>query len=218
MSQDSQKKLAAEAALSYIKDGIALGVGTGSTVDFFIDSLPAQIGRIVSVVSSSERTTAKLERLGITVSPLDAVGDLDLYVDGADEATKHLHLIKGGGGALTREKVLAGAARKFVCIIDESKLVGTLGGFPLPIEVIPMAASYVARQTIKAGGQPILREGFVTDNGNYILDVHGLRIANAVELETRFNQVPGVVTVGIFAHRPADVLLVAGAKGLRTIE
>ena len=218
MSQDAQKKLAAEAALSYIKDGIALGVGTGSTVDFFIDALPAQIGRIVSVVSSSERTTAKLERLGITVSPLETVGDLDLYVDGADEATKHLHLIKGGGGALTREKVLAGAARKFVCIIDESKLVGTLGSFPLPIEVIPMAAAHVARQTIKAGGQPILREGYVTDNGNHILDVHGLRIANALELETRFNQIPGVVTVGIFAHRPADVLLIGGAKGLRTIE
>src|SRR5690606_30693126 len=135
-----------------------------------------------------------------------------------DEATKHLHLIKGGGGALTREKVLAGAARKFVCIIDESKLVGTLGSFPLPIEVIPMAAAHVARQTIKAGGQPILREGYVTDNGNHILDVHGLRIANALELETRFNQIPGVVTVGIFAHRPADVLLIGGAKGLRTIE
>lgn len=218
MSQDIFKKIAAEAALTYIKDGIALGVGTGSTVDFFVDALPQRMDRVVSVVSSSERTTARLERLGIRVSPLDAVGDLDLYVDGADEATKHLHLVKGGGGALTREKVLAGAARKFVCIIDESKLVGVLGSFPLPIEVIPMARSYVARQTIKAGGQPIWREGFVTDNGNDILDVHGLKIANALELETRFNQIPGVVTVGIFAHRPADVLLVGGAKGVRTLE
>lgn len=218
MSQDEYKRMAAHAALSYIKDGISLGVGTGSTVEHFIDALPAHMARIVSVVSSSERTTARLERLGIPVSPLDSVGDLDLYVDGADEATKHLHLVKGGGGALTREKVLAGAARKFVCIVDESKLVGVLGGFPLPIEVIPMARSFVARQTIKAGGQPIWREGFVTDNGNHILDVHGLKIANALELETRFNQIPGIVTVGIFAHRPADVLLVGSAKGVRTLE
>jgi len=218
LSKDAHKKLAADAALSYIGDGIVLGVGTGSTVDLFIDALPAHAHRLVSVVSSSERTTARLVGLGIPVTDLADVGDIDLYVDGADEATKHLHLIKGGGGALTREKVLAAASRKFVCIVDESKLVGVLGAFPLPIEVIPMARTYVARQMMKAGGQPIWREGFVTDNGNHIVDVHGLKIANPLELETRFNQIPGIVTVGIFAHRPADVLLVGGPRGVRVLE
>jgi ribose 5-phosphate isomerase A len=218
MNQSAKKREVALAALSYLRDGIALGVGTGSTVDFLIDALADHAHRLDAVVSSSERSTRRLEEVGFRVSELAHVGDLDLYIDGADEATKHLHLIKGGGGALTREKVLAAAARRFVCIVDDSKLVGMLGRFPLPVEVVPMARSYVARQLVKAGGQPIWREGFVTDNGNEILDVHNLAIANPVELETRFNQIPGIVTVGLFARRPADVLLVAGTGGVKTIE
>jgi ribose 5-phosphate isomerase A len=217
VSQVDQKRKAATAALSYIKDGIALGIGTGSTVDLLIDALAPYASKLTAVVSSSKRSTRRLEAAGIQVSELGQVGDLDLYIDGADEATKHLHLIKGGGGALTREKILAAAARRFVCIVDESKLVATLGRFPLPIEVIPMAESFVARQMVKAGGQPILREGFVTDNGNHILDVHNLKIANPVEMETRFNQIPGIVTVGLFANRRADVLLVGGPSGVKTL-
>ena len=218
MSQDDQKRLVATAALSYIKDGIALGVGTGSSVDFLIDGLPPFAAKLTAVVSSSERSTRRLEALGIKVTGLGPTGEVDLYIDGADEATKHLHLIKGGGGALTREKILAGAARRFVCIVDESKLVAALGRFPLPVEVIPMAVPFVSRQMIKAGGQPILREGFVTDNGNRILDVHDLRIANPVEMETRFSLIPGIVTVGLFANRAADVLLIGGASGVRTLQ
>lgn len=218
VKQDEQKLRAAVAALAYIKDGITLGVGTGSTVDLFIDELPAHAHRPTAVVSSSNRSTERLRKLGIEVVPLADAGDIDLYVDGADEATKHRHLIKGGGGALTREKVLAGASRRFVCIVDSSKLVGQLGAFPLPVEVVPMARSFVARQMIKAGGQPIWRQDFVTDNGNEIIDVHNLRITNPVEMETRFNQIPGVVTVGIFAHRGADVLLVGGADGVKVLE
>ena len=217
MNQNASKQNAAKASLEYIDDGITLGVGTGSTVDMLIDLLPDVRKRIDAVVSSSTRTTERLEQLGFEVSLLNSVGDLDLYIDGADEATKHLHLVKGGGGALTREKVLAGASRKFVCIVDEGKLVGMLGKFPLPIEVIPMAQSYVARQIIKMRGQPIWRENFVTDNGNHILDVHNLSISNPLEMETRLNQLPGVLTVGIFAHRPADVLLVGEPGGVRTM-
>jgi len=217
MTQDEQKRRAAIAALDYITDGITLGVGTGSTVEHFIDALPQHAHRLSAVVSSSDRTTARLESLGIEVKPFAEIDRIDLYVDGADEATKHLHLLKGGGGALTREKVLAGAARRFVCIIDSSKLVGTLGAFPLPIEVIPMARSFVARQLVNAGGEPIWRRDFVTDNGNVILDVHHLKIANPLEVETRFNQIPGIVTVGIFAHRGADVLLVGEKDGVRKI-
>lgn len=215
MDQSEKKRAAAEAALESIEIGTALGVGTGSTVNFLIDRLPEFADRLTAVVSSSRATTERLEDKGIEVSELNSVGDLDLYIDGADEATKHFHLVKGGGGALTREKVLAAAARKFVCIIDDSKLVGMLGTFPLPIEVIPMAQSYIARQIIKYRGQPIWREGFVTDNGNHIIDVHNLSIMNPVEMETRFNQLAGVVTVGLFAHRPADVILVAGRDGVR---
>jgi len=215
MDQSEKKRSAAEAALEYIRDGAILGVGTGSTVNFLIDMLPDISNRIEAVVSSSVATTEKLEKLGLEVSTLNSVGDVDVYVDGADEATKHLHLIKGGGGALTREKVLAGAARKFVCIIDDSKQVGMLGGFPLPIEVIPMAQSFVARRLVKMRGQPIWRENFVTDNGNHILDVHNLTIANPLEMETRINQLPGVLTVGIFSHRPADVLIVGSDSGIR---
>lgn len=218
MSQEENKRRAAAAALPYIKDGMTLGIGTGSTVDLFIELLAPYASKLSAAVSSSERSTRKLADVGIKAVPLSDVGDLDLYVDGADEATKHRHLIKGGGGALTREKIVAAASRRFVCIIDETKLVPTLGRFPLPIEVIPMAQSYVARQMVKAGGQPILREGFVTDNGNHIIDVHNLKIANPVELETRFNQIAGVVTVGIFAHRPADVLLIGGANDVKVIQ
>ena len=187
-------------------------------MDLFIDTLPQYAARLTAVVSSSERSTRRLRELGIPVVDLAEVMEIDLYVDGADEATKHLHLIKGGGGALTREKVLAGASRRFVCIVDDSKVVGTLGRFPLPIEVIPMAQSFVARQMIKAGGQPIWRQDFVTDNGNHILDVHHLKIANPLELETRFNQIPGIVTVGLFAHRRADVLLVGSDSGVKVLE
>ena len=218
MSEDTNKRRAATAALSYIKDGMALGVGTGSTIDIFIELLQPLAAKLGPVVSSSERSTRRLAEFGIRAVDLSSTGDLDLYVDGADEATKHRHLIKGGGGALTREKIVAAASRRFVCIIDETKLVPTLGKFPLPVEIIPMAQSYVARQMVKAGGQPILREGFVTDNGNHIIDVHNLKIANPLELETRFNQLAGVVTVGIFANRPADVLLIGGASGVKTMQ
>jgi ribose 5-phosphate isomerase A len=215
--QESNKRKAALAALSYLKDGIVLGVGTGSTVDYFIDALPAERARLDAVVSSSARTTERLRAAGIEVNALSEVAAIDLYVDGADEATKHRHLIKGGGGALTGEKILAGAARRFVCIVDETKLVGHLGAFPLPVEVVPMARSFVSKQMIRAGGQPVWREDVVTDHGNQIVDVHNLNISNPVEMEQRFNQIPGVVTVGLFANRPADVLLVASAREVRTL-
>ena len=215
MDATEKKRRAARAALEFIEPGTILGVGTGSTVNCLIEMLPEVRDRIDRIVSSSTATTAMLERLGFKVETLNEVGDLDLYVDGADESNKHLQLIKGGGGALTREKVLAGAARRFVCIIDDTKLVGMLGRFPLPIEVLPMAQEYVARRLIKMRGQPVWREGFVTDNGNHILDVHDLQISNPLEMEARINRIPGVVTVGIFADRPADVLLVADDRGVR---
>ena len=218
MSQDANKRKAAEAALPYIKDGMSLGIGTGSTVDILIELLAPLRDRLGPVVSSSERSTKRLKEFGIPTVELSSTGDLDLYIDGADEATKHRHLVKGGGGALTREKIIAAASRRFVCIVDETNLVPTLGRFPVPIEVIPMAQSYVARQMIKAGGQPIWREGFVTDNGNHIIDVHNLKIVNPLELETRFNQIAGIVTVGIFANRPADVLLIGGASGVKVLQ
>jgi len=217
MDQSAKKLIVAKASLDYIQDGMVLGVGTGSTVNHLIDLLPSVANKLEAVVSSSADTKARLEENGFEVTMLNKVGDVDLYIDGADEATKHLHLIKGGGGALTREKVIAGAARKFVCIIDDSKLVGMLGTFPLPIEVIPMAQAYVARQLVKMRGQPIWRENFVTENGNHILDVHNLAITNPLEMETRLNQLPGVLTVGIFSHRPADVLLIADRQGVRTM-
>lgn len=217
MDQNAKKLIAAKASLEYIQNGTILGIGTGSTVNHLIDLLADVSDKIETVVSSSEASTALLQARGFEVSRLNAVGDLDLYIDGADEATKHFHLIKGGGGALTREKVLAGAARKFVCIIDESKLVGMLGAFPVPIEVLPMAQAFIARKLVKMRGQPIWRENFVTDNGNHILDVHNLKIANPLEMETRINQMPGVVSVGIFSHRPADVLLIADDNGVRTM-
>jgi ribose 5-phosphate isomerase A len=217
VDQHEKKRRVASESLSYIQDGITLGVGTGSTVDYLIDALPQHVQRIGTVVSSSERSSKRLRDVGIQVSELSTISSIDLYIDGADEATKHLQLIKGGGGALTREKVLAGAARRFICIIDDSKLVGILGRFPLPIEVVPIARPFVERQLIKAGGHPVWRRDFITDNGNHILDVHNLSITNPKELETRFSLIPGVVTVGIFAHRPADTLLVCGDAGVRTM-
>jgi ribose 5-phosphate isomerase A len=218
MQQNEKKRQAALAALDYIDDGIQLGVGTGSTVNFFIDALPDVRSKIDAVVASSEATRERLEKHGFEVSELSETGDLDLYVDGADEANKHFHLIKGGGGALTREKIIAAASRKFVCIIDESKFVGVLGEFPLPIEVIPMARSYVSRQLIKARAQPVFREGFKTDNGNEIIDVWGLNITHPPEMEDRFGRIAGVVTVGLFAHRGADIILMADEKGINTLQ
>jgi ribose 5-phosphate isomerase A len=217
MTQDELKKAAALAALDYIKPGTVLGVGTGSTVNHFIDALIGVKGKIDGAVASSVATAERLKKHGIPVLELNATGDLPLYVDGADEATRHLHLIKGGGGALTREKIVAQASEKFVCIIDENKLVDVLGRFPLPIEVVPMARSLVGRELVKLGGEPVLRQGCSTDNGNIIIDVHNLKILNPVEIEEKLNQIPGVVTNGLFARRPADLLLVASAAGVKTL-
>ncbi|ADC63805.1 ribose-5-phosphate isomerase RpiA [Allochromatium vinosum] len=216
MNQDDLKKQAAEAALDYVEGGV-IGVGTGSTVNHFIDALAGIKNRIEGAVSSSEVSTERLKRHGIPVFDLNAVGELALYVDGADEANGRLELIKGGGGALTREKIVAAASRKFVCIADESKLVEVLGRFPLPVEVIPMARSYVARELVRLGGTPVWREGFVTDNGNLILDVQNLEITDPQGLEQQVNNIAGVVTVGIFALRPADVLILGSARGPRAI-
>ena len=217
MNADELKRQAAEAALEYLPDGGVLGIGTGSTVNHFIELLADVKGRYEGAVSSSEASTERLKKIGIPVLDLNSVGDLEIYVDGADESNRYLHLIKGGGGALTREKIIAAASKKFVCIADESKLVDVLGAFPLPVEVIPMARSYVARQLVKLGGTPVWRENFITDNGNIILDVHNLEIAEPVKLETEINQIAGVVTVGIFGHRPADVLILGTESGPRTI-
>ncbi|NIL94963.1 MAG: ribose-5-phosphate isomerase RpiA [Woeseiaceae bacterium] len=215
MDSTEKKHNAAKASLEFIEPGMVVGIGTGSTVDELIKLLPSIKDRIDKVVSSSNASTELLEEQGFEVARLNEVGPIDIYIDGADEATKRLHLIKGGGGALTREKVLAGASRRFVCIIDESKLVGMLGTFPLPVEVLPMAQSFVARQFTKLRAQPVWREGFVTDNGNHILDVHELNISNPIEMETRLNQIPGILTVGIFANRSADILLIADDNGVR---
>ena len=217
MNQDEMKKQAAEAALAHVEGGI-IGVGTGSTVNHFIDWLATIKGRIDGAVSSSEVSTKRMQGHGIPVYDLNAVGGLSLYVDGADESNDRLQLIKGGGGALTREKIVAAASERFVCIADESKLVPVLGRFPLPVEVIPMARSYIARELVKLGGTPVWREGFVTDNGNLILDVQGLEIHQPIELEQQINNLAGVVTVGIFALRPADVLILGTPNGPRTVE
>ncbi len=216
-SPDELKRKAAEAALDYVRGIPVIGVGTGSTVNHFIDLLADLKHEIEGAVSSSEMTTQRLKDLGIPVLDLNAVGDLEIYVDGADEINPRLQLIKGGGGALTREKIIAAASRKFVCIADEGKRVDVLGRFPLPIEVIPMARSYVSRQMVKLGGQPEWREGFVTDNGCQIIDVHNLEILQPVELEQQVNNIPGVVTVGIFAQRPADVVLLGTPEGVKTL-
>ena len=215
MDATEKKRAVARAALEFIQPGTKLGVGTGSTVNCLIELLPEVRDYIDCVVSSSKASTQLLEAAGFEVTTLNESGDLDLYIDGADESNKRLELIKGGGGALTREKVLAGASRRFICIVDDSKLVGMLGKFPLPIEVLPMAQEFVARRMLKMRGQPVWREGFVTDNGNHILDVHDLQIANPIDMEARINRIPGVVTVGLFAHRPADVLLIASDAGVR---
>ena len=205
------KRLAGEKAIEYVEDGMIVGVGTGSTVAFFIDALGRVKERIKGAVSSSEQSTAQLKSLGIEVFDLNSTGPLSLYVDGADECDPHKRLIKGGGAALTREKIIAEASEKFVCIIDPAKQVDVLGKFPLPVEVIPMARSLVARQIVAlTGGQPVWRDGTVTDNGNWILDVHNLQIVDPVAVERALNQIPGVVSVGLFAQRPADVVIVGG--------
>lgn len=217
MDQDAQKQLVAEAALEYVEDNMVVGVGTGSTVNYFIDKLATIKHRIEAAVASSVATEELLKAHHIPIVGLNSVNELMVYIDGADEATKHLHLIKGGGGALTREKIIAAASTKFICIADSSKLVDVLGQFPLPVEVIPMAQSYVARKLVGLGGQPILREGFTTDNGNIILDVYNLTIMQPVEMEKEINQITGVVTNGLFALRPADVLLIGDENSVQTI-
>jgi ribose 5-phosphate isomerase A len=218
MTKDEMKQAAANAALDYVESGTVVGIGTGSTANYFIDALARIKHKIDGTVASSVASAERLKGHGIPVLELNAAGELSLYVDGADEANRHLQLIKGGGGALTREKIVAAASRKFVCIADDSKLVDVLGAFPLPVEVIPMARSYVARQIVKLGGQPVLREGFTTDNGNLILDVRNLRIMEPAKLEAELNNIAGVVTNGIFALRPADVLLLGGEQGVQKLD
>jgi ribose 5-phosphate isomerase A len=217
MTQDELKQLAARAALAHVPVDAVVGVGSGSTANCFIEELAKIKGRINGAVASSEATAHRLRQAGIPVLDLNAVDELPVYVDGADEVTHHLHMVKGGGGALTREKIIAAVARKFICIVDETKLVDRLGKFPLPVEVIPSAQSYVAREFLKLGAQPRLREGFTTDNGNIILDVHHLNILNPIELEGMLNQWAGMVTNGLFARRGADLLLLATPSGVQNL-
>lgn len=217
MTQDKLKLAVAQAAIAYVPANCIVGVGTGSTANFFIDELAKIKKKICGAVASSEASAERLKEHGIEVVALNDVGSLPVYIDGADEITRHLHMIKGGGGALTREKIIAAASKKFICLCDSSKLVDVLGNFPLPLEVIPMATSYVARQMVLLGGQPKLREDFVTDNGNRILDVSGLKILNPVELETTLNNIVGVVSNGLFARRGADVLLLGTASGVQAL-
>jgi ribose 5-phosphate isomerase A len=217
MTADEMKKQAAYAALEHIDTTGVVGVGTGSTVNHFIDALATIKDKIEGAVSSSIVSTKRLEEHGIKVFDLNDVSEVAVYVDGADESDANLHLIKGGGGALTREKIIAAAADKFVCIADESKLVDVLGSFPLPVEVVPMSRSYVAREIVKMGGQPVYREGFITDNSNVILDVHGWNITETIKLEAELNNIVGVVTNGLFAMRPADVLLLGSEEGTKTV-
>ena len=209
MSQEQKKRNAAKAAIEHINNNAVIGVGTGSTVNFFIEELAKNKGLIDGAVSSSVATENLLKQHNIPVVPINSDIELPIYIDGADEATKNKHLIKGGGGALTREKIIAAASEQFVCIIDDTKLVPLLGSFPLPVEVVPMAQSYVAREITKLGGQPELRQNFTTDNGNVILDIHNMKIENPSEIENKLNQITGVVTNGLFAKRPADVLIIA---------
>ncbi len=217
MDRDAMKKAAAEAALDYIEYGDIVGVGTGSTADHFIDALAGIKAKLDGAVASSEASAQRLQQLGIPVLDLNTTGDLRIYVDGTAEATRHLHLIKGGGGALTREKIVAEASEKFVCIADDSKLVDVLGSFPLPVEVIPMAQSLVGRNIVKLGGVPVLRDGFITDNGNIIIDIQGLNIVDPVAMEAELNKIPGVVTNGLFARKPADLLILGGGEGISTL-
>ena len=216
MSQDDLKRQVAQAALQYAQEGV-IGVGSGSTVNLFIDALATIKGRIDGAVAASEASAARLKSHGVRVYDLNAVNELPVYVDGADEVTEHLHMIKGGGGALTREKIVAAVAKKFVCICDGSKLVPVLGKFPLPLEVIPMARSHVGREMLKRGAHPVLRENYRTDNGNLILDCHGLTLLDPPAMEAELNNIAGIVTNGIFARRPADVLLLAEPAGVRTL-
>ena len=218
MTQDELKQAVAKEAIKYVVEDAIVGVGTGSTADRFIDELAKIKNRIDGAVASSQRTADRLKSLGIRVVDPNSVSELPVYVDGADEITEHLSMVKGGGGALTREKIVAAVARQFVCIADESKLVGVLGKFPLPVEVIPMARSYVGRELVKLGGQPALRQGFTTDNGNLIIDVHGMSILKPLELEAEINNIAGVVTNGLFAQRGADILLLGTATGVKTIK
>lgn len=218
MTQDELKKAVGWAALEYVKPGTIVGVGTGSTASHFIDALATMKGQIEGAVSSSEASTQKLKSLGIPVFDCNNVDSLDVYVDGADEVDNNMNMIKGGGAALTREKIVSAIAKTFVCIVDQSKLVDVLGKFPLPVEVIPMARSYVARELVKLGGQPVYRENVITDNGNVILDVHNLKILDPVALENKINSIAGVVTVGLFANRGADVVLMGTAEGVKTIK
>jgi ribose 5-phosphate isomerase A len=218
MTQDEMKKAAGWAALEYVEAGSIVGVGTGSTVNHFIDALATMKGKIKGAVSSSVASTEKLKELGIEVFDCNDVAGLDVYVDGADEINGKNEMIKGGGAALTREKIVAAISDKFICIIDDTKQVDVLGAFPLPVEVIPMARSYVARELVKLGGDPAYRHGVTTDNGNVILDVHGMKITDAKELEDKINALPGVVTVGLFAHRGADVLLVGAPEGVKKFD
>ena len=217
MTQEEQKKAVAEAAIAHIPDDAVIGVGTGSTANHFIAALARIRGRIPGAVASSEATAERLRALHIPVLDLNMVGELPVYFDGADEVTERLEMTKGGGGALAREKIVAAVADRFVCLVDESKLVARLGAFPLPVEVIPMARSYVARRLVRLGGRPVWRQGFVTDNGNDIVDVHGLAITDAAALEAEIGQLAGVVMVGLFARRPADLLLVATPGGVRML-
>jgi len=217
MNQDELKKNVARAAIDYIETGTIVGVGTGSTANYFVDELAGIKSKIDGAVASSVATAERLKGHGIRVLDLNVVDDIAVYVDGADESNKYLHLIKGGGGALTREKIITAASNKFVCIADESKLVDILGDFPLPVEVIPMARSYVARELVKLGGQPVYREGFTTDNGNIILDIRNLQIMDPVDIEQKINNIVGVVTNGLFAARPADVLLLGTKDGVKTL-
>ena len=217
MTQDDKKKAAAHAALQYIKDDAIAGVGTGSTVNYFIDALADVKHKIQGAVSSSNVSTERLKAMGIDVFDLNSVDKFDIYVDGADEITQHKHMIKGGGAALTREKIVAAVAEKFICIIDDTKQVPMLGQFPLPVEVIPMARSYVAREIVKLGGDPAYRQGIVTDNGNVILDVYNLKILNPVELERQLNAIVGVVTNGLFADRGADIVLIGTNNGVEIV-
>ena len=214
MSQDRKKKNAAKIAIDYVKNNSIIGVGTGTTINFFIEELGKNKGLIDGAISTSVATEKLLREQHIPVLPLNSVIDLPIYIDGADEVTHNKHLIKGGGGALTQEKIVAAASKQFICIIDDSKLVPLLGSFPLPVEVIPMAQSYVAREIAKLGGQPELRQDFLTDNGNIILDIHNLKIENPSELENQLNQITGVVTNGLFAKRPADTLIIATDDGI----
>jgi ribose 5-phosphate isomerase A len=217
LTPDEKKQQVAKAALEYVVPDTIIGIGTGTTANYFVDALATIKHKIEGTVASSNVTAERLKSHGIPVLELNSVDEISVYIDGADESNRHLHLIKGGGGALTREKIVAAVSKKFVCIADDSKLVDVMGKFPLPVEVIPMARSYVARQIVKMGGNPILREGFTTDNGNVILDVHNLQIMEPVKLETELNQIAGVVTNGLFAASPADILLLGSDQGVKTI-